>query len=150
MEMTSERISFILDPRDMLLSLQMGFSLIRAAVACAILERTSGLEPSPETTASRYLKLVTVPSVFFLLPLSLSGCHWRCLYQFGHLSTDLHLLPRPLSRLSTRASSSCSSSARASMYSAIGNISAAYTNIPIMFFQGITHDPFEKDIEKGG
>ena len=62
MEMTRERISFTFDPRDMLLSLQMGFSFVRAAVACAILERTSGLEPSSETTAPRYLKLVTVPS----------------------------------------------------------------------------------------
>ena len=51
------------DPRDMLLSLQMGFSFVRAAVACVILERTSGLEPSSETTAPRYLKLVTVPSL---------------------------------------------------------------------------------------
>ena len=40
MEMTRERISFTFDPRDMLLSLQMGFSFVRAAVACAILERT--------------------------------------------------------------------------------------------------------------
>ena len=32
-------------------------------MACAkILERTSGLEPSSETTPPRYLKLVTVPS----------------------------------------------------------------------------------------
>ena len=60
--MTRERISFTFDPRDMLLSLQMGFSFVRAAVACAILERTSGLEPSSETTAPRYLKLVTVPN----------------------------------------------------------------------------------------
>ena len=60
MEMTKEPISFTFDPRDMLLSLQMGFSFVRAAVACAILERTSGLEPSSETTAPRYLKLVTV------------------------------------------------------------------------------------------
>ena len=43
-------------------------------MACAILERTSGLEPSSETTASRYLKLVTVPISAFL-PLSVSGCH---------------------------------------------------------------------------
>ena len=60
MEMTRERISF--ESRDMLLSLQMGFSFVRAAVACAILERTSGLEPSSETTAPRYLKLVSVPN----------------------------------------------------------------------------------------
>ena len=65
MEITRERISFTFDPRDMLLSLQMGFSFVRAAVACAILERTSGLEPSSETTAPRYLKLVTYGVPFY-------------------------------------------------------------------------------------
>ena len=75
----------------MLLSIQMGFSFVRAAVACAILERTSGLEPSSETTAPRYLKLLQCPTSA-LLPLSLSldaigaVCH-----QFGLLCTDLHL-----------------------------------------------------------
>ena len=58
MEMTRVHNSFTFDQRDMLLSIQMSFSLVRAVVACAILERTTGLEPSP---------------------LSLSGCHWRCL-----------------------------------------------------------------------
>ena len=58
MEMTRERISFTFDPRDML-SFQIGFSFVRAAEACAILERTSGFEPLSETTAPRYLKLVT-------------------------------------------------------------------------------------------
>ena len=59
-------------------------------MACAILERTSGLEPSFETTAPRYLKLVS----FALLPLSLSldaigtVCH-----QFGLLRTVLQLIP---------------------------------------------------------
>ena len=57
MEMTRERISFTFDPRDMFLSLQMGFSFVRAAVACTILERTSGLKPSSETTAPRYSQL---------------------------------------------------------------------------------------------
>ena len=57
-----EHISFTFDPRAMFLSLQIGFSFVRAAMACAILERTSGLEPSSETTAPRYLKLVTVPN----------------------------------------------------------------------------------------
>ena len=77
MEMTRERISFTFDPRDMLLSLQMGFSFVRAAVAYAVLERTSGLEPSSETTAQRYLKLVTVPNfcpftfIFLWMPLAL-------------------------------------------------------------------------------
>ena len=32
----------------------------------------------------------------------------------------------------------------------IGNISAAYANLPIMFFQGTRHDPFEKNVEEGG
>ena len=71
MEMARERISFTFDPRDMLLSLQIGFSFVRAAVACAILERTSGLEPSSETTAPRYLKLVTVPNFYHFTFISL-------------------------------------------------------------------------------
>ena len=62
MEMRRERISFTFDPRDALLSLQMGFSFVRAAVVCAILERISGLEALSETTAPRNLKLVTVPN----------------------------------------------------------------------------------------
>ena len=67
-----ERISFTFDPRDMLLSLQMGFSFVRSAVACAILERTSGLEPSSETTAPRYLKLVTEPNFYRLAEYNLA------------------------------------------------------------------------------
>ena len=39
-EMTKERISFTFDQRDILLSLQKGFSFVRSAVACAILNRT--------------------------------------------------------------------------------------------------------------
>ena len=55
----------------------IGFHFVRAAVACAILERTSGFEPLCETTAPRYLKLVTVPSfcfftlIFLLMSLAL-------------------------------------------------------------------------------
>ena len=60
MEMARERTSFTFDPRDTLLFVQMGCSFVRAVVACAILERISGLEPSSETTAPRYLKLVTL------------------------------------------------------------------------------------------
>ena len=51
----------------MLLSFQIGFSFVKAAVACEIVKRISGLEPSSETTAPRYLNLVTIPS-FCLLP----------------------------------------------------------------------------------
>ena len=141
----------------MLVSLQVGFSFVRAAVACASLERTSGLEPSNKATAPRYLKLVTVPN-FCLLPVSLSGCHWHSRFVislvFSALLSILYFV-QVLSRLSIRASSSCSSSARASMSSAnykpqIGNISATYANLPIMFFQGIRHDPFEKNVEESG
>ena len=46
MEMTKERISFTFDPRDILLSLQIGFSFIRAAVSCAVVERISGFVTS--------------------------------------------------------------------------------------------------------
>ena len=117
--MTRERISFTFDPRDMLLSLQMGFSFVRAAVACAILERTSGLEQSPETNAQMSLKLVTVPNFCPFTFISL----WMPLTLFvislviSALTPTLYLV-QVSSRLSTRASSSCSSSARASMSSA--------------------------------
>ena len=119
MEMTRERISFTFDPRDMLLFLQMGFSFVRAAVACAILERTSGLEPSSETTAPRYLKLVTVPNFcpVTLISLWLSFALFVTSLVFSALIYNLYLV-HVLSRLSIRASSSCSSSARASMSSA--------------------------------
>ena len=57
-----ERISRILELREILSSIQTGFSLVNAAVACAILESISGLEPSSVITESMYLKLVTVSS----------------------------------------------------------------------------------------
>ena len=115
--MTREHISFNFDPRDML-SLQMGFSFVRAAVACAILERTSGLEPSSETTAPRYLKLVTVPCFcpFTFISLWMPLALFVISLVFSALISILYLV-QVLSRLS-RASSSCSSSARASMSSA--------------------------------
>ena len=46
----------------MLLSFPTGFSLVNAAVVCAILESISGFEPSSVITEPRYLKLVTVSS----------------------------------------------------------------------------------------
>ena len=60
--MTRESIGRTLELREMLLSFQTGFSLVNAAVVCAILESISGLEPSSFITESRYLKLVTVSS----------------------------------------------------------------------------------------
>ena len=91
--MTRERISRILELREVLLSFQTGFNLINAAVGCAILESISGLEP-------RYWKLfvtvssfcpftlisVLLPLVFLLL---LLFCH-----QLGLLGTDLHVIGR--------------------------------------------------------
>ena len=115
MEMTRERISFTFDPKDMFLTLQMGFNFVRAAVACAI----PGLEPSSETTAPRYLKLVTVRSFFPFIFISL----WMSLVLFvislifSALISILYLV-QVLSRLATRAFGSCSYSARASMSSA--------------------------------
>ena len=46
MNVTRERISRILELREMLLSFQTGFSHVNAAVFCAIPESISGLEPS--------------------------------------------------------------------------------------------------------
>ena len=63
MAVTREHISRILELREILLSIQIGFSLVNAAVVCAILESISGLEPSSVMIEPRYLKLVTVSSV---------------------------------------------------------------------------------------
>ena len=46
MDVTGEHISHILELREILLSIQIGFSLVHAAVACAILQSNSGLERS--------------------------------------------------------------------------------------------------------
>ena len=73
---TRERISQILELRDILRSFQTGLNLVSAAVACSFLEGISGLEPSSEATKSRYLKLVTVSSfcpctLIYMMPLAL-------------------------------------------------------------------------------
>ena len=58
MDVTRERISHILELREIVLSFQAGFNLVNAAVVCAILERMSSLGPSSVITAARYLKLL--------------------------------------------------------------------------------------------
>ena len=63
MDVTRERISRILELREILLSFQTGFNLVNAAVVSAILESISGLEPSSVISEPRYLKLVTVSSL---------------------------------------------------------------------------------------
>ena len=62
MDVTRERISRILELREIVLSLQTGFNFVNAAVVCAVLESISGLESSSVVTEPRYLKLVTVSS----------------------------------------------------------------------------------------
>ena len=58
-DVTREHISRILELRE-ILSFQTGFSLVHAAIVCAILESIFGLEPSSVITEPRYLKLETV------------------------------------------------------------------------------------------
>ena len=86
--MIRERISRILELREMLLSFPTGFDLVNAAVVCAILESISGFEPSSVITEPRYLKLVTVLnlSIYFNLCVDATGvvCH-----QLGLLDTAL-------------------------------------------------------------
>ena len=45
MDVTRERISRILELREILLSIKTGFSNVNVAVACVTLETISGLEP---------------------------------------------------------------------------------------------------------
>ena len=56
MDMARERISLILELMAMFLSFQMTFSLVTAAVVWAILENTSGLDPSSNTIYSQIFK----------------------------------------------------------------------------------------------
>ena len=87
-------------------------------MACAIPKRTSGLGPSSETTAPRYLKLVTVPNFcpFTFISLWMQLALLVISLVFSALISILYLV-QVLRRLSTRASRSCPSSARASMSS---------------------------------
>ena len=88
-DVTRERISRILELREMLLSFQACFNRVSAAVVCANLESISGLEPSSVLAEPRYLKFVTVSSFcpFTLISVDVTGvvCH-----QLGLLGTDLH------------------------------------------------------------
>ena len=86
MDVTRERISRILELREILQSFETGFSLVNAAVVCAVLESVSGLEPSSVITEPWYLDLVTVSSfcpftlISVLIPLVLSSA-WSPLSQ---------------------------------------------------------------------
>ena len=97
MDMARERISLILEVMAMFLSFQMTFSLVIAAVVWAILDSTSGLNPSSDTIAPRYLKLRTVSSFLLpmvmsvLMPLVLFVINWSSLHWSAY-----HMLWRPL------------------------------------------------------
>ena len=119
LETTRECISFTFGPRDVLLSLQISYSFVRAAVAYAILERTSVFEPSSGTISPRYLKLVTVTSFcpFTLTSLWMSLALFVISLVFSAQISVLYLV-QVLSRLSIRVFSSCSSSARANRQTA--------------------------------
>ena len=77
MDVTRERISRFWEVREILLSFQTGFNFVSGAIVCAILESTSGLQPSLVIIEPRYLKLVTVSSfclftlISVLMPLHL-------------------------------------------------------------------------------
>ena len=117
--MTRERINRILELRQILLSFQIGFNLVNAAVVCAILKSISGLEPSSVISEPRNLKRVTVSNFYpftlmsVLMPL--------VLFVISLVFSALISMPQAeeaLSRRSTKFASSSSSPAKPSMSSA--------------------------------
>ena len=88
MDVTRERISRILELREILLSFQTRFSLVNAAIVCAVLESISGLELLLVITEPRYLKLVVVSSLPIHFDLCVDATGVVC-HQLGLLGTDL-------------------------------------------------------------
>ena len=84
-------ISLTLEASEIYLSLHMIFSLERAAVVWAILERISGFDPSLEMTSPRYLTFSTSSSLWPFILISL----WK---PFG-LFVITFVLSRPISIL---------------------------------------------------
>ena len=78
MDVTKERISRILELREILLSFQTGFNLVNAAGVCAILDSVSGLEPSSVITLNRAQLLeacdcLKLLSIYFDLCVDVTG-----------------------------------------------------------------------------
>ena len=103
MDVTRERISRIFELREILLSIQAGFSLVNAAVVCAILESISWLEPSSDKTEpsclkledclkllSFYFELLAIPLVLFVM--SLSYRLWSPCRRLWRLCRDAQLI----------------------------------------------------------
>ena len=67
MDVTGESIGRILELRETLLSFQTGFSLVNAAVVCAIWRVSQARNHSPVITEPKYLNIVTVSSFVHLL-----------------------------------------------------------------------------------
>ena len=78
MDMTRECISRILELREILLSIQTGFCIVNAAVACAILESISAWNPHQlQLSSGAWSFWLSQASVHLLW--SLCWCHWCCL-----------------------------------------------------------------------
>ena len=93
MDVIRECVSRILELREILLSFQTGFSLVSAAIVCAILESLSGLKPSSVITEPRYFKLVSLKllTIYFDICVGATGV---VSHQLGLLGTDLHAVGR--------------------------------------------------------
>ena len=90
--MTRERISRILELREILLSFQTACNLVSAAVVCVILDSISGMEPSSVITEPKVLEAcdcLKLLSIYLDLCVDATGvvCH-----QLGLLGTDLHAI----------------------------------------------------------
>ena len=88
----SFRIKLTLEASEMFLSLHMNFTLERAAVVWAILERISGFDPSLEMIAPRYLMFSTSSRLWPVLDLSLEAI-WVVCHHFCLVWADLHFVP---------------------------------------------------------
>ena len=116
MDVTRERISRILELREILLSFQTGFNLVSAAVVCASPESISGFEPSSVCNWARVLEAcdcLKLLSTYFNFCVDATGvvCH-----RLDLLGTDLHAV-EALSRRTTNFASSSSFPAKPSISS---------------------------------
>ena len=119
MEMTREHISLILELIAMLLSFQMNFTLVTAAVVWAILDSALGLDPLSDTVVPRYSKLRTAFS--FLLSMVMSVLMPLVLFVISCVFSALICMPyavKASSRWFTNLTSSCPCPAWPSMSSA--------------------------------
>ena len=102
MDVTRERISRILELREILLSIQTGINLVNAAVVCAILESISGLEPP---------SVITEPKLY--PPLKAQGqniaqqtisdlCHYARAVTFSLMASQRYLKKHKSSRKSVQ------------------------------------------------